>query len=204
MVYLMKGIYAILDEGNFNFKKLDIYIHKMIDMKIKFFQIRIKSSITKEKINAIWKIKKLCLEKNCILLINDNIELAKNLDLDGIHIGANDIDIIDARRILGEKKIIGVSCYNNVKLALQAEERNATYVSFGSLYKTKTKEKPVELEIKTVKEAKNVIKIPICVIGGINKDNIHKVIKLNCDLIAISNGLSSIDKIIKISKIYYG
>ena len=100
----MKGIYAILDEQNFNFKKLDFYIHKMFDMKIKFFQIRIKSSITKEKINTIIKIKKLCLEKNCILLMNDNIELAKNLDLDGIHIGANDIDIINARRILGEKK----------------------------------------------------------------------------------------------------
>lgn len=200
----MKGIYAILDEGNFNFEELDIYVHKMIDMKIRVFQIRIKSSITKEKLNSIRKIKKLCLEKNCILLINDNIELAKNLDLDGIHIGANDIDITNARRILGERKIIGVSCYNNVKLALQAEERNASYVSFGSLYKTKTKEKPVELAIETVKEAKNVINIPICLIGGINKDNIHKVIKLNCDLIAISNGLSSVDKINRISKIYYG
>ena len=128
----------------------------------------------------------------------------KELDLDGLHIGSNDIDIIAARDILGKKKIIGVSCYNSLSLALGAELNGASYVSFGSLYKTSTKLNPVSLDIKTFKKSSKILRIPICLIGGINTNNVHDVIKLNCDLIAISKGLSSKKDRKTISKIYYG
>ena len=199
----MNGLYAILDENNFNFKNIEKDVKQMIDLKIKIFQVRVKSSFSKEIIKAIKNLKSLCKLYGCLLILNDNIILAKELDLDGIHIGSNDIDIITARDILGKKKIIGVSCYNSFKLALSAESSGASYVSFGSLYKTSTKLNPVTLDIKTFEKSSKILKIPICLIGGINTNNVQDVIKLNCDLIAISKGLSSEKDRKTISKIYY-
>ena len=198
----MKGIYAILDDNNFDYKCLDQTINNMIDNKIKIFQIRIKSNITKSKLNTINKIKVLCKKKKCTLIMNDNISIAKLLDLDGVHIGSSDTSIIDAKNILGNNKIIGVSCYNNINYAIKSEKCGASYISLGSLYKTYTKDNPVNLEISTILKAQELLQIPICLIGGINRDNINDTIKLNCDLIAISKGLSSKNEIIKITNIY--
>ena len=200
----MKGLYAILDENNFNFKSIEKDVKQMIELKIKIFQVRVKSSFSKEIIAAIKNLKSLCKQNGCLLILNDNISLAKELNLDGIHIGSTDIDIITARDILGKKKIIGVSCYNSFSLAISAELNGASYVSFGSLYKTSTKLNPVSLDIKTFKKSSKILRIPICLIGGINTNNVHDVIKLNCDLIAISKGLSSEKDRKTISKNTYG
>jgi len=199
----MKGIYAILDENNYNFNDLDNIVFKMIKKNITFFQIRIKSKFNKSHIVAIKKVKKICNNHKSKLILNDNINIAKELNLDGIHIGLKDIDISSARSFLGAKKIIGVSCYNDIKLSLFAEKYNASYVSFGSLYNTSTKINATDLDESIFLAAKKILKIPICLIGGINQDNIHYVINLNSDLIAISKGLSSNDKLNYISKAYY-
>ena len=199
----MKGLYAILDENNFNFENLNSYIENMIKYDIKIFQIRIKSSYTEKKIKIIKSAKLLCREKNCILLLNDNAKLACDLDLDGIHIGIEDMSILEAKNILGNDKIVGVSCYNNLESALYAEKHGANYVSFGSLYKTITKKNPINLNVSTFRKAKNILNVPICLIGGINTSNVQDVIKLNCDLIAISKGLSLKNGVEIISKIYY-
>lgn len=199
----MKGLYAILDENNFNFENLNSYIENMIKYDIKIFQIRIKSSYTEKKIKIIKSAKLLCREKNCILLLNDNAKLACDLDLDGIHIGIEDMNILEAKNILGNDKIVGVSCYNNLESALYAEKHGANYVSFGSLYKTITKKNPINLNVSTFRKAKNILNVPICLIGGINTSNVQDVIKLNCDLIAISKGLSLKNGVEIISRIYY-
>ena len=199
----MNGIYAILDENNFNFSSLDLYVDKMIKCHIRTFQIRIKSTISDNHISIIKKIKKICELNNCLLILNDYPEVVKNLDLDGVHIGSNDTNLIEARNILGDNKIIGVSCYNNANLALSAEKNGASYISFGSIFKTTTKQNPVALDINTIHEGKKILTIPICLIGGINTNNVHNAINLNCDLIAISKGLTSIKKIEDISTKYY-
>jgi len=199
----LKGIYAILDESNFNFSSLEKSVKYMIKYNIKIFQIRIKSSFSKKNISIIKKIKFLCKNHKCLLILNDNVNLANELELDGVHVGSGDADISSVRSTLGENKIIGVSCYNDINLALSSEKLGASYISFGSLYKTTTKLNPINLDISTVKNASKILKIPICLIGGINTNNVHDVIKLNCDLIAISKGLSSNNEIENISKIYY-
>ena len=199
----MKGIYAILDENNYNFDDLDNIVFKMINKNIKIFQIRIKSNFSNSHIKTIKKIKKVCDAHTSTLVLNDNINITRELNLDGLHIGSEDIDIAGARNFLGEKKIIGVSCYNSIKLSLSAEKNSASYVSFGSLYNTLTKSNATSLDETTFVSAKKALNIPICLIGGINSDNIHYVIKLNSDLIAISKGLSSNDKLEYISNAYY-
>ena len=199
----MKGIYAILDENNFDFSSLDLYVKKMIECHVRIFQIRIKSTLSDTHISIIKKIKKLCELNNCLLILNDYPEIVKNLNLDGVHIGSNDTNLTEARNILGNNKIIGVSCYNDVDLALSAEKNGASYISFGSLFKTTTKKNPVDLDTNTIHEGKKILTIPICLIGGININNVHDAINLNCDLIAISKGLTSLELIGDISKKYY-
>ena len=200
----MNGIYAILDENNFNFEHLDRYVVLMIQNKIKIFQIRIKSPFSNFYIDTIKKIRDICKYNNCKIILNDNINISKELNLDGVHLGKNDCDIISARHILGEKKIIGVSCYNSIDLALYAEKNKASYVSFGSLNKTTTKSNTINLDKDIFSEAKKFLNTTTCLIGGININNIRDAMKLNSNLIAISKGLSSYDQIKKISKAYYG
>ena len=198
----MKGIYAILDEKNFNFKNLPNVVGMMIENNIKYFQIRVKRDFTKFHINVVERVQSICSDYKCYLILNDNVEISKKLDLDGVHLGQDDINLIQARRILGDNKIIGISCYNNLELALLAEKNHASYVSFGSLYETKTKNTFTRLDELDFKNAVNKIKIPTCLIGGINISNIHHVKSLKSDLIAISEGLSSEDKILEIVKAY--
>ena len=199
----MKGIYAILDENNYNFDDLDNIVFKMIKKNINIFQIRIKSTFNDSHIKIIKKVKRVCDTHKSTLVLNDNINIVKELNIDGVHIGSSDIDISSARNFLGGNKIIGVSCYNDIKLSLFAQKNKATYVSFGSLYNTSTKINATELDENTFLSAKKILNIPICLIGGINSGNIHYVIKLNSDLIALSKGLSSDDKVEYISNAYY-
>ncbi len=199
----MKGLYVILDENNFNFSNLKNCVQHMINFKIRIFQVRVKSKFNSFHIDTIKSLKALCKQNNCILLLNDNVKLADELNLDGVHIGSDDLNFIEARKILGNNKIIGVSCYDNLSDALTAQKYGASYVSFGSIFKTSTKINPVKLNIATFNEAKSILSIPICLIGGINTNNVQDVINLNCDLIAISKGLSSKKDVEIISKIYY-
>ena len=199
----MNGIYAILDENNFNFNSLDVYVEKMIKCHIRIFQIRIKSTVSDNHISIIKKIKKLCELNNCLLILNDYPQIVKKLNLDGVHIGSNDTNLIEARNILGDNKIIGVSCYNDVNYALSAEKNGASYISFGSLFKTTTKKNAVALDTNTIHKGKKILTIPICLIGGININNVHNAINLNCDLIALSKGLTSLKMIEDVSKKYY-
>ena len=199
----MKGIYAILDENNYNFDDLDNIVFKMIKKNINIFQIRIKSTFNDSHIKTIKKVKLVCDTHKSTLVLNDNINIVNELNIDGVHIGSNDIDISSARNFLGKNKIIGVSCYNDIKLSLFAQNNHASYVSFGSLYNTSTKINAIDLDENTFLSAKKILNIPICLIGGINSDNIHYVIKLNSDLIALSKGLSSDDKVEYISNAYY-
>ena len=124
------------------------------------------------------------------------------MDLDGIHIGKSDISLINAKRILGNNKIIGVSCYNSYRRAKRAVENGATYISLGSIYNTTTKKNSASLKISTFDKVKSLINIPVCLIGGINKNNIDKVMMHDPDLIAISKSLKSIPDIIKVTSIY--
>ena len=198
----MNGIYAILDELNFDFKNLCSIVGNMIDNDIKYYQIRVKRDFTKFHIDVIEKVQSICRNSNCYLLLNDNVEISKKLDLDGVHLGQGDTNLIQARRILGESKIIGISCYNDLELALLAEKNHATYVSFGSLYETNTKKNFTRLNELDFKNVVKKLNIPTCLIGGINISNIHHVKSLNSDLIAISEGLSSSKKMLQVVKAY--
>ena len=154
--------------------------------KISFFQLRLKKGSYKSKIFIAKKIKKLCRLYNVKFIVNDDPYLAKKVNADGCHLGQKDIDIKKARKILGNK-IIGVTCHNSVNLSKKAIRDGANYIALGAFYPTNTKKVKFKAKISDLKRIKKLSKIPIIVIGGINKDNYEKLLLNKANFLAISS-----------------
>ena len=154
--------------------------------KVKYFQLRLKKESFVNKVIIAKKILKICKKYKVKLLINDDPYLALKINADGCHLGQNDMDIIDAKKIL-KKKIIGITCHNSVKLAKKAFLNKANYIAIGAFNKSKTKRVKHIANLNTLKKIKKFIKIPIVVIGGINDENYKKLLLNNADFLAISS-----------------
>lgn len=134
-------------------------------------------------------ISALCRQYRAIFIINDDIELALATAADGVHLGKNDGDIASARRQLGADKIIGVSCYNSLQRALEAEQQGADYVAFGSMFASNTKPQAPRATLELLAEAKQRLQIPIVAIGGITLQNAASVAAAGADAIAVINAV---------------
>ena len=133
----------------------------------------------------------MCNDNNVKLIINDDYNLIKSFDINGLHIGSSDEDLRAARKYFGGNFIIGKSCYDSIELAKYSEENGASYISFGAMYPTMSKESVIITKHSVLVDAKKVIKIPICVIGGINKSNISNLMKYEPDMICMISGIFS-------------
>jgi thiamine-phosphate pyrophosphorylase len=153
-------------------------------------QYREKNKTIHEMINEALKIRTLC--KEIVFLINDFLDVAIAVDADGVHLGQNDISIYNARKILGDNKIIGLTAHNE-KEALEAEKQGVDYISLAPIFTTHTKHdsgNPCGLGM--LKKVRNCVKIPIIAVGGITKDNLSDVINAGADgVVAISSVLNS-------------
>ena len=132
---------------------------------------------------------KICHRHNVPLIINDDIELAARVDADGVHIGREDGAIAQARKRLGADAIIGVSCYNFVERAIEAQAQGATYVAFGRFFPSTSKPLAAPAKIETLIQAKQLLKIPIVAIGGIMPENGAQLLAAGADLLAVIGGL---------------
>jgi len=153
--------------------------------KVGFFQLRLKTKNFNKKLLIGKKIKKICKKYNVKFLINDDVNLSKKLDADGCHLGQNDMNIIEARKLIGEK-IIGVTCHNSIKFAKIAAKNKADYIAFGAFYSSKTKKIKYRAPIRILKKVRKIIKIPIVAIGGINSSNYKKLLLNKANFLAIS------------------
>ena len=153
--------------------------------KISLFQLRFKRYSLKQKIAIGKKIHPICKKNKVKFLVNDDPTLSKIINADGCHIGQQDMSIVEARKIIGNK-IIGVTCHNSINLAKAAIKRKADYIAFGSFFSTKTKKVKYKATTKIVEKVKKLTKIPIVAIGGINISNYKKLLLNNVNLLAIS------------------
>ena len=155
--------------------------------KVKYFQLRLKKKSTLNLIKIARKIKKITKKNKVKLIINDNPIVAKAVNADGCHIGQKDMNFISARKILGKKKIIGVTCHNSKKLALNAKKVGANYIAFGSFFKSPTKKTTYKANLAILRWSKKKIIIPIVAIGGINSSNYKKILSNGANFIACSS-----------------
>ena len=153
--------------------------------KVGFFQLRLKKENFKKKLLIGKKIKKICKKYNFKFLINDDVNLSKKLNADGCHLGQKDMNIFEARKLIG-KKIIGITCHNSMKLANIAAKNKADYIAFGAFYSSKTKKIKYRAPIRILKKVRKIIKTPIVAIGGINSSNYKKLLLNKANFLAIS------------------
>ena len=154
--------------------------------KVSFFQLRLKKVSFKKKLIIGKKIKKICKMYNVKFLINDDILLTKKLNADGCHLGQNDMNILDARKLI-RNKIIGVTCHNSIKLAKVAIKNKANYLAFGAFNLSKTKKIKYKASVNILKKVGKITKIPIVAIGGINSNNYQKLLLNKANFLAISS-----------------
>ena len=154
--------------------------------KISFFQMRFKKYSFKKKILVGKKIRQLCKKNIVKFIVNDDPVLAKKLNADGCHLGQKDMNIREAKKIIGNK-IIGITCHNSIKLAKEAIKNRANYIAFGAFFPTKTKKAKYRSNTKTLNKAKKLTNIPIVAIGGITNQNYKKLLLNNANFLAISS-----------------
>jgi len=131
----------------------------------------------------------LCRRHAVPLIINDSLRLADLVGADGVHLGCDDGAVREARIILGAQRIIGVSCYQSLELALAAQEAGADYVAFGSFYPSTTKPDAPRANRVLLQQASGVLQLPIVAIGGITPDNAEPLIEAGADAIAVIEAL---------------
>jgi thiamine-phosphate pyrophosphorylase len=108
-----------------------------------------------------------------------------------VHLGEEDVSIEQARLMLGKDAIIGVSCYNQLQRAVEAQAAGADYVAFGAVFTSSTKPGACAANCELIHEAKSQLEIPVCAIGGIDKSNAAQVIDAGADMTALISGLFS-------------
>ena len=139
-----------------------------------------------KKIKIGKKIQKICKKNGVKFLVNDDPLLSKELNADGCHLGQKDMNIIKAKKIVGDK-IIGITCHNSIKLAQAAIKEKASYIAFGAFFSTTTKKVKFKATTKILNKAKRLTKTPLVAIGGINFNNYRKLLLNNANLLAISS-----------------
>lgn len=185
---LLHGLYAITDP-NLMGEDIIVKAEQAILGGINIMQYRNKTASPEQQEQEAHQLAKLCKNHNVTFIINDNVELAINVNADGVHIGQKDLHIQQARERLGKNKIIGVTCNNKIDLALQAQQQGADYIAFGRFFKSLTKPSAPQAELSILTEARQLITIPIVAIGGITHESAPLVLAKDVDMLAVIEGI---------------
>jgi thiamine-phosphate pyrophosphorylase len=186
MQYQIKGLYVITDEKLIPRKRFVETVEKAIKGGAKIVQLREKQSSSKDILRLAEGLLKLTRRYNVPLIIDDYPELARDIGAEGVHLGQHDTSLAEARKVLGNRAIIGVSCYSSIERGLEAHEEGADYLAFGTPFFTPTKPDRQPTSFEILKEARRVIpKIPIFAIGGITPQNVASILETGVDGIAV-------------------
>ena len=189
----MAEIYAISDDLLMPENLALEYTREILECGVKFFQFRSKKAVKNERLAS--EILNLCEKFGTKFIVNDDVKFAKKIDANAVHLGKEDEDIKEAFEILGKDAYVGVSCYNDISLAINAAKNGASYVAFGSVFVSPTKPNAPKCGLEVVKKAKQILNLPVCVIGGINETNIGSLSHAKPDLIAIISAIYKNDNI---------
>lgn len=184
----LRGLYAITQDG---LPQTELYnkTEAILANGAQLLQYRDKSgNRTKRLEQALW-LKQCCDEYNCLFIINDDVELADEVSADGVHLGSDDTVYAQARDQLGPDAIIGLSCYNQLDLANNAQTQGASYAAFGACFPSSTKPYAPSVSLELIQQATAQLNIPVCCIGGINLEKAPQLIAANADMLAVISDL---------------
>lgn len=195
-------LYAITDRTWLDGRTLYYDVEKALKGGVTLLQLREKNMSTDDFINSAKEIKLLCEKYNVPLIINDNVDVAKAVNADGVHIGQNDMPAHEARKILGKNKIIGVTA-KTVEQAQKAEKDGADYLGSGAIFGTTTKGDSKKMDIQTLKSITSSVNIPVVAIGGIDGDNVLQLKGTGIVGAAVVSGIFAQDDIETATKDLY-
>ena len=195
-------LYAVTDRTWLDGRTLYDDVEKALKGGVTLLQLREKNMSTDDFINSAKEIKSLCEKYNIPLIINDNVDVAKAVNADGVHIGQNDMPAHEARKILGKNKIIGVTA-KTVEQAQKAEKDGADYLGSGARFGTTTKGDAKKMDMQTLKSITSSVNIPVVAIGGIDGDNVLQLKGTGIVGAAVVSGIFAQDDIETATKDLY-
>ena len=187
-------LYAVTDRSWLGDQTLSEQVEAALKGGVTCVQLREKELNEADFLAEAMEIKEICHRYGVPLLINDNVQIALKSGADGVHLGQSDGDPAEARKILGEKAVIGVSA-RSVAQAKDAEEAGASYLGTGAVFGTSTKKDARPLDKETLKAVCNAVSIPVVAIGGIHKGNIEKLAGTGIAGVALVSAIFSAENI---------
>ncbi len=180
-----RGLYVLTDSALIGGPRLLPAVAAAIDGGAVLVQYRDKSGDPTQRLAEARALAGLCRARQVPLIINDDIELAREVGAAGVHLGKEDAAIAHARARLGPEAIIGVSCYDRLELALAAQQAGADYVAFGAFFASTVKPDAVRPAPSLLTEAQRQLRVPVVAIGGITADNCDVLLEAGADLLAV-------------------
>ena len=165
------SLYFITDSTNYDETEFLFRVEEALKGGVTLLQLREKEKSTREYIELAEKVHAITKKYNVPLIIDDRVDVALAIDAEGVHVGANDMPVKTARKLMGEDKIVGATA-KTVPWAIEAYEQGADYLGVGAIYPTTTKVKTVLTSTDTLCDICNAVPIPVNAIGGLNKNNI--------------------------------
>ena len=165
------SLYFITDSTNYTEEEFLYRVEQALKGGATLIQLREKNKSTGEYIQLAEKVHTVAKRYNVPLIIDDRVDVALAIDAEGVHVGAEDMPVATARRLMGDDKIVGATA-KTVPWAKEAYEQGADYLGVGAIYPTTTKVKTVLTSTDTLRDICSAVPIPVNAIGGLNKDNI--------------------------------
>ena len=187
-------LYAVTDRHWLNGRTLYEVVKESLDGGATFIQLREKELDNEHFLEEAKELKKLCAEYKVPFVINDNVDIAIQMDADGVHVGQSDMEAGDVRAKLGPDKIIGVSA-QTVEQAILAEKRGADYLGVGAVFPTGSKDDADDVSHETLKAICDAVSIPVIAIGGITVDNTQELAGTGICGIAVISAIYAADDI---------
>jgi thiamine-phosphate pyrophosphorylase len=176
----------LISPANINVDEFALSLEEVISTGlVACFQLRLKNKKDEYIIEISKILKPICHKYDVPFILNDRLDLADKVKADGVHLGEDDGSILDARKLLGPKAIIGASCYNSKHQAMKAAEEGADYVAFGAFFDTKTKDPKTQAKITIIKDWVLISNIPCVAIGGIDASNCQELVDAGADFLAV-------------------
>ena len=193
-IIIPEGIYGITGD-NFAHGKSNLECVKaMIEGGIKIIQYRDKTKSIKEKVKEAREIRELCKRNGVIFIVNDHVDIAILVDADGVHIGQDDMDPSDVRKLIGDNKIIGLSTHSEEQGMKAYLNPDVDYIGVGPIFPTTTKDTaPVGLGY--LEYAVKNLHLPFTAIGGIKEHNLHEIISRGVKNVCLVSDIVGADNI---------
>jgi thiamine-phosphate pyrophosphorylase len=192
---LLKGLYVLTDATLTPTESMLEQVERVLKSGVTIIQYRDKYASDEEAEKQCIRLQALCDYYEAVFIIDDRLEIAHRIHADGLHVGEDDVSYEEARALLGDDKIIGVSCYGDIERAKKYANLGADYVAFGSFFPSPTKPHAKIVDPELLQTAKTQLSVPICAIGGITEETIALLSRYDIAMYSLISAVYKDDKI---------